>query len=217
MSALPALVYVVDPMCSWCWGYAPVMAALRTRYAGQLEFNLLLGGLNPNPGRPLDAHALADLEQHWRHVHAATGQPFDHAFFARPQFVYDTGPASRAVVCARRLAAGREFDLLFAIQQAFYAANRDVTASEVLVDIAVEQGFDGELFAACFADHETWLATGNDFSIARSLQVRGFPALAIASEDYGLTVLGIGYQDLQSTAALIDEWLAAARQQARPT
>lgn len=213
MNTLPALVYVVDPMCSWCWGFAPVMAALRERYVGQFEFNLLLGGLNPHPGRPLDAPALADIESHWHHVHAATGQPFDHAFFARRDFVYDTEPPSRAVVCARQLAPGREFDLLVAIQHAFYAANRDVTATDVLVAIAVEQGFDGATFAARFADHETWLATGNDFSIARSLRVQGFPALAVASEAFGLTVLGIGYQDLASTLALIDDWLAAAQQQ----
>jgi putative protein-disulfide isomerase len=22
------LIYVMDPMCSWCWGFAPVMTAL---------------------------------------------------------------------------------------------------------------------------------------------------------------------------------------------
>ena len=27
------LLYVMDPMCSWCWGFAPVVEALATQAA----------------------------------------------------------------------------------------------------------------------------------------------------------------------------------------
>ncbi len=210
MDDLPDLIYIADPMCSWCWGFAPVMAALRARYAGQLRFNLLMGGLNPAPGRPLDAATQAGIEHHWQQVHAASGQPFNERFFTRTGFVYDTEPASRAVVCARRLRPGSELDLLPALQEAFYVHDRDITDAGVLCDIAVGHGFDAGTFAGAFADHKTWLATGNDFSIARSMGVSGFPAVAVASDGQGLAVLSQGYQPLVAVAAIIDEWLAIA-------
>ena len=28
------LLYVMDPMCSWCWGFAPVVAALAEQADG---------------------------------------------------------------------------------------------------------------------------------------------------------------------------------------
>ncbi|HCN45385.1 MAG TPA: disulfide bond formation protein DsbA, partial [Pseudomonas sp.] len=40
------LLYVMDPMCSWCWGFAPVAAALiaQAQQAG-VETRLVVGGL----------------------------------------------------------------------------------------------------------------------------------------------------------------------------
>ena len=40
------LVYVMDPMCSWCWGFAPVVEALagQARQAG-VAMHLVAGGL----------------------------------------------------------------------------------------------------------------------------------------------------------------------------
>ena len=43
------------------------------------------------------------IREAWTRVGAATGQPFDFSFLDREGFVYDTEPACRAVVTARRL------------------------------------------------------------------------------------------------------------------
>jgi len=42
-----ALIYVVDPMCSWCWGFSPVLKELMRQYQGQISFQLMVGGLRP--------------------------------------------------------------------------------------------------------------------------------------------------------------------------
>jgi putative protein-disulfide isomerase len=34
-------------MYSWCWGFAPVIDAIKEAYADQLKVALLLGGLRP--------------------------------------------------------------------------------------------------------------------------------------------------------------------------
>src|SRR5215212_11330318 len=136
----PHLIYIADPMCSWCWGFSPVIDAIRARFGDALPIRLILGGLRPGTTEPMHEKAKRTTREHWEHVREASGQPFDFAFFDREGFVYDTEPASRAVVVARRSAWG--LAMLRAVHRAFYAQNRDVTRAEVLADVAAEVGLD---------------------------------------------------------------------------
>ena len=100
----PTLIYFADPMCSWCWGFAPVIAAARVRYGETLPIRLVLGGLRPGTVEPMSRSARTELPTHWEHVREASGQPFNaEAFIARDGFVYDTDPAARAVVGEQRV------------------------------------------------------------------------------------------------------------------
>ena len=70
------LVYVMDPMCSWCWGFAPVVEALagQARQAG-VALHLVAGGLR-RESRVMDERGRARIQSHWQAVHEATGQAF---------------------------------------------------------------------------------------------------------------------------------------------
>jgi len=207
--SVPMLLYFADPMCSWCWGFAPVIAQVREAWGDRFEAHLVVGGLNPDQREPLDARTRAAVREHWQHVIDATGQPFDFGFFEREAFVYNTEPACRAVVAARTLEPGSEFRMLHALHVAFYAANRDVTDAAVLCDIAAGLDFDRDAFAHCFDDPKTRLATGNDFMATQSLGIQGFPALLVGDDEHGLTGLTVGYQDYAPLALAIEQWLAA--------
>jgi len=63
-----------DPMCSWRWGFRPVMAAARARYGGRLELRPVLGGLAIGADRPLDARAKRSIRAHWELVAALAGK-----------------------------------------------------------------------------------------------------------------------------------------------
>ena len=97
----PRLIAFVDPMCSWCYGFAPVLEAIAKHYGASLPIHLVMGGLRPGTTEPMTDTMKAMIREHWEHVHTASGQPFDHAFFERETFVYDTDPAARAVVLMR--------------------------------------------------------------------------------------------------------------------
>ena len=47
----PRIIFVTDPMCSWCWGMVDDIQAIRTECAGLVEFDLFLGGINPQSTR----------------------------------------------------------------------------------------------------------------------------------------------------------------------
>ncbi len=70
------LWYIADPMCSWCWGFMPVIEAIRHEYGGRLKVELLLGGLRPGTKEPMQSTQREEICHHWRAVQRMTGQPF---------------------------------------------------------------------------------------------------------------------------------------------
>lgn len=202
------LLYFADPMCSWCWGFAPVTEKIQATYGDELPIRLFMGGLRPGNTAPWDDSAKETTRSHWEHVHERSGQPFDFGFFERQGWVYDTDPASRGVVAARRLDEARALPFMRAIHAAFYTQGRDVTNPDELVDIAFEFGFDREAYKASLDDPETTQETHADYWYAQNAGIRGFPALLAVAGDKASAVT-YGYQDWQAIEQGLSAWIAA--------
>ncbi|MDF1526282.1 MAG: DsbA family protein [bacterium] len=86
------------------------------------------------------------------------------------------------------------FEFLKRVQEAFYAMNRDVTAPELLADIAQGCGVNREQFAVGFKTEETARATWRDFETSRRLGVTGFPSLLAGNKESGFIVITAGYR-----------------------
>ncbi|HGY9624981.1 TPA: DsbA family protein [Pseudomonas putida] len=203
------LLYVMDPMCSWCWGFAPVAEALiaQARAAG-VPTRLVPGGLRSGSSA-LDASTRRYILEHWQAVAEATGQAFRFEGAMPDGFVYDTEPACRALVAARELDAERAWPLLAAIQQAFYEQGVDVTRAPQLVELAEQVGFDRARFAEAFSSADTRAATAADFSWVQDLGIAGFPTL-LAERNGQLALLTNGYQPLERLQPLLGRWLQQA-------
>jgi putative protein-disulfide isomerase len=203
------LVYLADPMCSWCYGFSPVIAAIAERFEDRMPLQLVMGGLragNTAAMRPQDKDYIRDA---WSKVGAASGQPFDFSFFEREGFVYDTEPACRAVVTTRRLLPRLALPFLARISQAFYAENRDMTAADEIVVVAEEAGFDRKEFAEAFLAPETRNETFRDFLTAQDLGIRGFPTLIAGSNEEGYALVTNGYRPLSDLDEPLERWWAA--------
>jgi putative protein-disulfide isomerase len=209
MASQTRLVYFADPMCSWCYGFSPVVTALAEQFEGRLPLDLVMGGLRAGNTEPMRNKDKELIRGSWTRVGSASGQPFDFTFFDRDGFVYDTEPACRAVVTARRLMPRMALPFMARIQQAFYAENRDMTAAEELSQVAEEAGFDRAGFGAAFTAADTRNETFRDFLTAEALGIRGFPTLIAGSEEKGYALLTNGYRPLEVLAEPLERWLAA--------
>lgn len=205
----PHLIYFADPMCSWCWGFAPVIAAIAQHFGPQLPIRLVLGGLRPGTTTPLTPEWRASLRTHWHHVEEASGQKFDLSFFERDSFIYDTEPAARAVVVMRRHSQAAGLAALHRLQQAFYAENTDITDPSILTRIAAELGFDPAQFAADFDTPEARTETVTDFAISQDTGIAGFPTLiAGTGQTNQYAMVTKGYQDGAQILPALAKWLA---------
>ncbi len=204
------LIYIADPMCSWCYGFGKTIAELLADPgdARPLQLALVMGGLRPFTTDTLSPGRADEILGHWHHVHEASGLPFAEGpdvALREPGFIYDTEPASRATVTVRTLWPKHTWRYFKAVQQAFYAEGRNVTRPEVLADVAEAQGLPRAEFAAAFASQAIRDATTDDFAQSQRWGIRGFPAV-IAEHADQLHLVSRGYAPAdtlrQSLAAL---------------
>ena len=196
------LIYVADPMCSWCYGFAVPLDALLAdpQGAAPLQLALVMGGLRPFTTEPMAAERVTELAGHWHHVEEASGQPFSkapHTAMHAPGFIYDTEPDSRAVVTVRSLWPQQVWRYFKAVQQAFYAEARNVTDPAVLADIAEALGMPRADFAHAFASQKMRDATLADFQQSQAWGIQGFPTVLAEHGDH-LHALGSGYMPIDT-------------------
>lgn len=196
------LVYIADPLCSWCYGFGPELARLLSRHP-EARLDLVMGGLRAGHQEPATDPFRAMIREHWEHVHAASGLPFNDAALARDGFVYDTEPACRAVVACRETQPAHAYPLFAAIQAAFYRDGRDTTDPAVLVELAVMEGLDPIAFREAYESAGIRSRTLEDFRATHAMGVRGFPTLAVA-HGQELFLVTAGY----ATADVLEHRLA---------
>jgi putative protein-disulfide isomerase len=205
-------IFFADPMCSWCWGFAPVVETLRRRYGDILPMRVVMGGLRPGTDKPLTDDARTQMRGYWPQVAQLSGQPFDPAVLDTEGFVYDTDPAARAVVLARRTSETAGIDYLLRAQRAFYAERVDITRNEALADLAAEQGFDRAAFLTGLGEEALKQEAWRDYAVSQRAGVTGFPTLILGPKAAGTYALVTrGYNDAAGIVGSIDAMLATAQ------
>ncbi|CAN7418790.1 DsbA family protein [Acidovorax delafieldii] len=205
------LVFVGDPMCSWCYGFGQELSEALARRP-EMQLDIVTGGLRAGATEVLDDAGKRLRLFHWAKVEAQTGLSFDReALLARRGFVYDTEPVCRAVVAARLSQPGANLLAIFrALQKAFYADGLDTTDPEVLVAVVTQalsvQALDAQGLQECFVADATLQVTQRDFAQARRWGITSFPAL-LGKHGEHLVRLVDGFAKAPVLLATIDRWM----------
>ena len=193
------VLYVGDPMCSWCWGGSPGLRQLEAEANRQgIPFRIRVGGLRPGGGDPWNERFKGFLRHHWEEIAARTGQPFSTRFLDRPAFNYDTEPACRAFLVMRGMIEEipgpetRAYEVFAAIQRKFYAEGEDPTVASFYESVCAAHGLDFKVFLSRFDHADAKRATANEFQEVRALGVSGFPTVLFRG-GAGLEVLASGF------------------------
>ena len=200
------LLYFADPMCSWCWGFSPDLKQIYSSYGEQLPIALILGGLRPGTTEPMQATMREEILHHWHSVAERTDQPFEFDGALPDGFVYDTEPASRAVVAMGELKPKAVLPYFSALQDGFYARGLDITKVEVLADLSGRYVDDRDAFLQAWHSDTAKATTQAHFQRTRQFGVRGFPSLILqAEQDFEL--LTHGYRSYLELEKPLAEWL----------
>jgi len=195
------LIYVGDPMCSWCYGFGKELSAVLETEPG-LSMEIVVGGLRAGGTELLDDAGKQFRLSHWARVEAASGVPFNReALMARQGFVYDTEPVCRAVVAARLIAPEtRLLDVFRALQHAFYVDGLDTTDPTTLACVTADalsaagHPTNADSVLQLYLAQSTIEETHEDFRKARRWGIKSFPAL-LANLRGDLHVVTPGFRD----------------------
>ena len=214
-----SLVYVGDPMCSWCYGFGVPLQQLLEQLPG-VPLAVVLGGLRAYNQEVMPSSLKDTLHHHWGEVTKRSGKPFGTGQFDREGYIYDTEPACRAVVTIRTHAAKHTLAMYHAIQHAFYAMGRDITQTTVLADVwqaLVDSKTTGDVdfsrgtFIDAFESDTIKTQTRNDFAMVQQWGIRGFPAL-IAVVNGEAQLVANGYMEADEMLQRVQQVFASADQ-----
>lgn len=174
------LYYIHDPMCSWCFAFAPAWQALQRRLPASIRVQRLLGGLAQDTDEPMPAALCETLQATWRRIEQRVpGIHFNFDFWSQCLPRRATYPACRAVIAARAQGPGYDTKMTHAIQQAYYQQARNPSDTQTLITLAAEIALDVQHFTEDLHSPTTQQQLMNEISQSRQLGADSFPALVL--------------------------------------
>jgi len=206
------LYYVHDPMCSWCWGYRPVLEQIRSELTGKIIVIDIVGGLARDTDEPMSEEMQQQIQSHWKRIEQQLGTEFNFNFWSECTPRRSTYPACRAVLAAANQADILEMKLAnsramtLAIQQAYYLKAMNPSNNKVLLKLAKEIGLDVDQFTKELVGEPLHQQLKEEIRFARSIGGNSFPSWFLKA---GETIheIPVDYQSAEETLALINKSL----------
>lgn len=198
------LIYVHDPMCSWCWGYKPTWQKLESALANILPIEYRIGGLAADSDQPMSADMQLQLQGIWQNISNQLGTEFNFNFWRECQPRRSTYPSCRAALIARSF--NKEPQMIDAIQQAYYLKAQNPSDEDVLIKLCEKIGLDPCLFTQQLHSKELKRSFDDELNFVRSLPIQGFPSLVLIKNNSAYPI-AINYTDWRQTLSEIQSYL----------
>ena len=199
------IIYVGDPMCSWCYGIAPEYTKLLDEFEGKASFELVMGGLRPYNQQKMP-ELKSFLTEHWHEVYERSGQEFNYDILDNANLNYDTEPPSRATVVVRGINPKQEIAFFKKSQVLFYLDNKNMELAESYYELLDELGIDKTQFTELFNSDEMKQAIKADFARAGELGVNSFPTILLEYEGK-YQVIARGYSTADKMIKRIEDMI----------
>lgn len=197
------LIYIHDPMCSWCWGFRLVLQALLASLPTNIEVIRMLGGLAADSDSPMPDAMQQSLQQTWQVIQEKIpGTEFNFDFWANCLPRRSTYPACRGVIAARQQGAKYDKAMTYAIQTAYYLNAKNPSDDSTLIELAQHIGLDPVEFADALNSTKTQQVLADEIDFSRTLGVQGFPSLMLITNNTTQPIK-VDYTDPKSMLDLI--------------
>ncbi|MGR5142594.1 DsbA family protein [Photobacterium sp. DNB23_23_1] len=185
-------LYVMDPMCAWCYGFQPELERFLEHYPSA-DVDWIMGGLAPDTEEPMNENLKQAISSYWHEIEKVSQVTFNHSYWELNTPYRSTYQACRAVISAEKLAVKSAQKMVRAIQSAYYREARNPSLDRTLIDCAKSLDLSEKQFLAALHSKETELRLREHLTIARHFQVSGFPAFFYINEGKQVYPLTLGF------------------------
>ena len=180
------IYYVYDPLCSWCYGFSPVMKKLKNSYDNEFNFEVISGGMQSGD-RKQPVSVIRDyLKGAYKNVTERTGVEFGDKFMKvldDGTRILDSIPPSIALSVIKELKPEETLNFAAIIQEAIYYDGMDWNLVEAYFPYLEKYNIDPDEFMKKFEDPFYKEKTLEDFKLASNFGVTGFPTVILKKDD----------------------------------
>ena len=199
------VIVVTDPMCSWCWGMSSSVEEAAHALRNEVDFDLLLGGINTHGTQPVGAYGRRHLLHIWREVHATTGQIFKNAI---PEgLVYNSTLPCIALEAVRQRSGSPPFGFLHRLQQCLFVEGVNINNPVLLDRLAEEFGWESGELAQALRDPDLIEAVLGQFDSSRNYGTNALPNVLWEVDGMRKLLFG-GYADSSTMIQLVRDVFA---------
>ncbi|TFL16570.1 hypothetical protein [Jannaschia formosa] len=178
------LIYAFDPLCGWCYGFAPALRALRAAMPA-LQIDIAMGGLLIGERIGPYSEAADYITRASARLEAVTGVALGEAFktkiLADPTIISSSVPPCDVILQVRKAAPDRVPDVAEAIQIAHFRDGSDLNDPATYAGIMRQ--LDIKLDVMLPAPTQISDALSREFAATRALGLESYPSLLIGPSD----------------------------------
>ncbi|RDH83907.1 MAG: DsbA family protein [endosymbiont of Galathealinum brachiosum] len=184
MNSNITLIYVHDPMCSWCYGFKPALSLLIEKLKHKVTIQYLLGGLATDTDEPMPEAMQKQIKLNWKRIEETIpGCIFNYEFWTSNIPKRSTYPACRAVLAAKNQSVRAEGKMNSAIQKAYYLTAQNPSDYSVLYNIAKEINLDVDQFKFDIHSDKINIDLQRQITLSRKIGADSFPSLFIKVDE----------------------------------
>jgi putative protein-disulfide isomerase len=206
--ARPVFIYVMDPLCGWCYGFAPVMDRLAREWqSSKMAVEVLVGGLAIGERAGPVAENFSYIKDALSTVEDRTGVRFGHGFhdlLDEGTYMYDSMPPCTAMMHVQKEAPSQLLSYTHGVQKLLFQEGRDLNQAASYADLNAAHGIDHTAFEAQFNGEALRQRAILEFNVAHKLGVQGFPATVYCQGD-DMTLLHSGYVSHEPLAETLEK------------
>ena len=166
------LIYVMDPLCGWCYGNSTNTQKLYDKYKDVLDFEILPAGMWAGTNTRKQSKQMAGyIKKHDLQVQQVTGTSFGENYFSLIEdenIILDSEVPSRAIVTVKKQWAPRAVPFAVEVQKARYWHGKDLNKVETYLDICEDVKLDQAQFLEAFHSGSLKKATQETFLQAQN-------------------------------------------------
>jgi putative protein-disulfide isomerase len=189
------LIYVMDPLCGWCYGNSTNTQKLYEKFKDQLDFEIFPGGMWTGANARKQSKQMAQfIKKHDPQVQQTTGTEFGKDYFEfieNENVVLDSEVPSRAIVTMKKLWASQAIPFAIEVQKARYLHGKDLNQDETYLSICENLGLNKKVFLEVFYSETIKKETEETFALAQKY-ASSYPTL-LAEKEGNLSILEQGY------------------------
>lgn len=195
------IIYVYDALCGWCYGFSDVMTKLYQEYKNDFKFEVISGGMILGDREGPIGKSAALIKTHLPRIEETAGVIFGEKFLEVLEEGTQVQSSEKPAVA---LAVFKSFApdkaVLFAsdLQKEKYRNGVDLSLNDSYLQIVEKFDIKAHDFFGKLNSEEFKQAAYYEFALAKQLQVTGYPAAFIKTNDRNFYMIAKGYASYET-------------------